>query len=113
MMGLRYSKYTDIVMGEATTSDPVYRFKNIDLVKGSLHYQNSCAFCHGENGKAIVNVSLGKFFRTGGNFSRGFHKIIYRNNGTYMTREVMRYLNGEQAKDVLSYIQANDSIFID
>ena len=99
-------------IGEFATLDisskPVsYTFKKSDLEAGKDLYKASCASCHNEDGNG-EDMSLKKYFSGDGKYSEGFHKAVYGAGGkSEMTREAMGNLSGEQASDILAYIQAN------
>jgi len=78
-----------------------------DAAAGAILYADNCAGCHGVDGlnDAISGVKLDAYFSSDGKYSEGFHKILYGIAGTAMTRTATGNLTGQQAADILAYIQ--------
>ena len=90
-----------------TSSKPVsYTFKNSDVKAGESLYAANCASCHDADGNGS-DMSLKEYFSQDGKYSEGFHKAVYGAGGkSEMTREASGNLSGQQAADIMAYIQA-------
>ncbi len=87
-----------------TSANPVvYKFNNTDPQEGEDLYQKNCAACHGTDGNSL-EVKVIEYFRKDGKYSEGFHKLIYGGNSV-MTRQSQGNLTGQQAANILSWIQ--------
>jgi mono/diheme cytochrome c family protein len=85
----------------------VYTFAGADPNAGGEAYTARCASCHAADGEGL-DMSLGDYFRQDGKYSEGFHKMVYGAGGnSIMTRKASGDLSGEQAADILAFIQAH------
>ena len=91
-----------------TSVEPVaYTFVGADTAVGATLYAERCEGCHGADGTADAAVDIGTFLAADGAYSEAFHKLVYGDGTAAKTRASMGDLSGEQARDILAYIQAN------
>jgi mono/diheme cytochrome c family protein len=78
-----------------------------NIATGATLYTANCAGCHGADGTLNANPAggLGVYFGKDGKYSEGFHKIIYGIANSGMTRAATGNLSGQQAANILAYIQ--------
>lgn len=96
-------KIIDFAVLDISANPVVYKFNNSDSKEGSELYQSNCALCHGADGNSL-EVKVIDYFRKDGKYSEGFHKLIYGADSV-MTRQTQGNLSGQQAADILSWIQ--------
>ncbi len=102
-------KVTDHATLDIVANPVAYTFVGTSAATGQTLYGSNCAGCHGADGLtiAIGTGGLGGYFAGDGKYSEGFHKAIYGISGTAMTRAAVGNLTGQEAADILTYIQAN------
>lgn len=100
-------KIRDFTSLDITKKPVTYTFTKPAPTAGGKLYGSQCATCHADDGKGL-GMSLVDYFKEDGKYSEGFHKMVYGAGGSsVMTREASGNLSGQQAADILSYIQAN------
>lgn len=113
----------DNVVSFLNTGDKITTFADMDILPnpvgysfkgttsaaaGATLYTANCASCHNAAGDAFPvdgKASIGIYMSGDGKYSEGFHKILYGVPGTSMTRAAAGSLTGQQAADILAYIQ--------
>jgi cytochrome c553 len=78
--------------------DPKTGIPTGDAAKGEVYFKTICAGCHGQDGKKIKDVSIGKF----DNPPEGMHKILNGAAGEAMP--ALRALDHQVAGDIIAYI---------
>ena len=96
-------KIIDFAVLDTSANPVVYKFNNADPQEGESLYQKSCAACHGADGNSL-EAKVIEYFRKDGKYSEGFHKLIY-GASSVMSRQSQGNLTGQQAADILSWIQ--------
>ena len=99
-------KIVDFATLDIATDPVTYTFTSPDITNGATLFAASCSSCHPTVDTAGVGTALGPYFAKDGKYSEGFHKVVYGAGGdSVMTRTAMGDLTGQQAADILAYIQ--------